>query len=52
MPTEKSHTSHARGDTGFWKFTKENWCQLSKGGDFRSSFTLSEDVERRKKVEI
>jgi hypothetical protein len=32
VPIEKRHTPLAQRDTGFLKLTKENRCQLSKGG--------------------
>jgi len=47
MPTEKRHTPLAQRDTGFWKLTKENRCQLSKWGASRTSSRLQKKWEKK-----
>jgi len=47
MPIEKRHTPLAQRDTGFLKLTKENRCQLSKGGASRAFSRLQKKWEKK-----
>jgi len=47
MPIEKRHTPPAQRDTGFLNLTKENRCQLSKGGASRSFSRLQKKSEKK-----